>query len=376
MTKHTGSFDYKKWIIENKYGKINEQVQDFGPNEWDPNLSGCGNYDLLPPNIQTTACGAFNNLDNPSDDPNLTQWVQSGSCCTPNTSSIEGICPEGTVNNTGPSGSSITYLYAPGNEQEWLSSLEPYFGMNDNFMQYWENFYVAYCCGSGSVDGDIPVVANTGSIATGSIATGSIATGSMATGSQGMALQLQKGRKERKPKRLREQEDMDWDNPQYEDNGQTNIWYGWTCPEEMNLVFNASATELIGNQTTTVVDYCINSTSINDLGTFMYNCCGPQQEQQGNIPLGYTCPEGMSFSASATELIGNQTTTVLDYCVNATSPSYGQFVNFCCSEGISAPSPDGMALPDKGKLPSNKSRKMKKLRETYYKVIKKINKLK
>ena len=264
MTKHTGSFDYKKWIIENKYGKINEQVQDFGPNEWDPNLSGCGNYDLLPPNIQTTACGAFNNLDNPSDDPNLTQWVQSGSCCTPNTSSIEGICPEGTVNNTGPSGSSITYLCAPGNEQEWLSSLEPYFGMNDNFMQYWENFYVAYCCGSGSVDGDIPVVANTGSIATGSIATGSIATGSMATGSmatgsQGMALQLQKGRKERKPKRLREQEDMDWDNPQYEDNGQTNIWYGWTCPEE--FFFNASATELIGNQTTTVLDYCINSTS-------------------------------------------------------------------------------------------------------------------
>ena len=40
------------------------------------------NYDNLPSDIQTLACGAFNNLDDTSDDPNLTQWVQNGNCCT------------------------------------------------------------------------------------------------------------------------------------------------------------------------------------------------------------------------------------------------------------------------------------------------------
>ena len=47
-------FNYTKWITENKYGIINEQtgslnnVEPFADNEWNPNLSGCDNFNNLP----------------------------------------------------------------------------------------------------------------------------------------------------------------------------------------------------------------------------------------------------------------------------------------------------------------------------------------
>ena len=55
-------------------------VEPLANSEWDPTLSGCGNFNLLPPNIQTTACGAFNNLGD-TNNPSLTMWVQDGQCC-------------------------------------------------------------------------------------------------------------------------------------------------------------------------------------------------------------------------------------------------------------------------------------------------------
>lgn len=83
-------FNYQKWILENKYGTINEQqltgsfdtgsVEPFANNEWNPNLSGCGNFNNLPGNVQQLACQAYFNLGD-TNNPSLTMWVQGGSCC-------------------------------------------------------------------------------------------------------------------------------------------------------------------------------------------------------------------------------------------------------------------------------------------------------
>jgi hypothetical protein len=56
-----------------------------GEGQWDDTLEGCGNFDNLPSNIQTAACEAFYNLDDPSDNPSLAQWIQdngaTAECC-------------------------------------------------------------------------------------------------------------------------------------------------------------------------------------------------------------------------------------------------------------------------------------------------------
>ena len=100
-----------------------------------------------------------------------------------------------------------------------------------------------------------------------------------------------------------------------------NITLGYTCPDVMPI-FNAS-------------DYCVNASSPN-YSQFVLSCCSESDSQNSNIPQGHTCPEPYyTFSASDTELIPNQVTSVLDYCINSTSISYNQFVNTCCTPSTS-----------------------------------------
>ena len=68
--------------------------------------SGCEAFNGLSLDIQGTACGAFFNLEDPSDDPNLTQLVEDGACCgTPEDKhdcSVLGTCvpvPTGEFNS-------------------------------------------------------------------------------------------------------------------------------------------------------------------------------------------------------------------------------------------------------------------------------------
>ena len=97
-----GKFDYKKWIIENKYGIINEQTgsatgsastgsastgsastgsASTGSLEPFVTSSGCDSFNTLASENQLLACQAYFNLANPQMDPNLTQWVDGGNCC-------------------------------------------------------------------------------------------------------------------------------------------------------------------------------------------------------------------------------------------------------------------------------------------------------
>ena len=107
-----GNFDYKKWVTNYKTnekslfeqnltgsltgsmntgsmntGSMNTGSLDTGSveplanNEWDSNLEGCGNFDILPGEIKALACQAFFNLDSDSPNPSLAMWVQNGDCC-------------------------------------------------------------------------------------------------------------------------------------------------------------------------------------------------------------------------------------------------------------------------------------------------------
>ena len=92
-----------------------DNIEPFANNEWDYNLVGCGNYDLLPPNIQSLACEAFNNLGD-TNNPSLTTWVQNGFCCgniTPPNPWNTGSADTGSVTYVGtqpPNSGSETYI--------------------------------------------------------------------------------------------------------------------------------------------------------------------------------------------------------------------------------------------------------------------------
>ena len=144
-----------------------------------------------------------------------------------------------------------------------------------------------------------------------------------------------------------------------------NVVLGYECPEVMPF-FNPNP-----NQLTTGVDplnYCINSSSP-QYSQWVNACCS----NEGNIPLGYTCPEVLPVFNP------NPDQYPLNYCTNATSfMGYGSFVNACCGE--ESTSNTSYTLP--GKKPMNRSlRKTPKLKnksaQRLKEIIKnKINKLK
>jgi hypothetical protein len=70
-------------------------VEPFADNEWDPNLSGCGNFNNLPGNIQQLACQAYFNLGD-TNNPSLTMWVQGGSCCSTGSMDTGSMAPTGS----------------------------------------------------------------------------------------------------------------------------------------------------------------------------------------------------------------------------------------------------------------------------------------
>ena len=91
-----------------------------------------------------------------------------------------------------------------------------------------------------------------------------------------------------------------------EQNG--NVVLGYECPEVIPFFNNT--------------DYCVNSSSP-EYGQWVNTCCS----DEGNIPLGYTCPENLPvFNPNPDQYPPN-------YCTNATSFSqYSYFVNACCGE--------------------------------------------
>jgi hypothetical protein len=100
----TGSSD-SSWGGSEPTGSVTgsgeDTPDDFGPNEWDPNLTGsCDNFDNLPSDMQTLACQAYNNLGD-TNNPSLTMWVQSGNCCG---NEATGSASTGSEGQPGPQG--------------------------------------------------------------------------------------------------------------------------------------------------------------------------------------------------------------------------------------------------------------------------------